>query len=29
MSDLDCHGNSPNANHECDCDAKLDTCKPI
>lgn len=29
MCDLDCHGNRPNANHECDCDVKLDTCKPI
>ena len=29
MCDLDCHGNTPNANHECDCDVKLDTCKPI
>ena len=29
MCELDCHGNTPNANHECDCDVKLDTCKPI
>ena len=29
MCELDCHGNTTNANHECDCDVKLDTCKPI
>ena len=29
MCDLDCHGSTPNASHQCDCDVKLDTCKPI
>jgi len=27
--DLDCHGNTPDASGECECDIKYDTCTPF